>query len=355
MQCDGGLMGDSDSDSDAELTKRSKRTANGFATRGRADDTSSEDESSSDEEEAPRRGIAFGLTEDLEDDSPVSSPASVTWREVTLSYRYSGSVADLKEHPEKATLLLQNEKANVFGEWGGDRTKNHICGGVDIVGLKNNFPVSLQIYADGAAGNDARTSVSCDCTRGAFTAWPKMDFNGEGDNSVALIARNSEADQHPFLKKYPGWNLDNVENGITHISEVKTVIQNDHPIVGVFNRARIATGKAPLTSKNEQPAGFFTAIRADVGPALERVKAMMTNKLQFQDMHNLSVRFSRAFGNNAAAGGGAAPADNEEDAAPAWDDPVELFEGLSNPTSKKAALNEPCSLYVKLRVRYRVI
>jgi hypothetical protein len=342
-------MGDSDSDSDAELTTRNNRSIN---TRGRADiDSSSEDESSSDDDTAPAttraqsrmqaRSVAFGLTEDVEDSSQLG-PAPVTWREVVLNYRYSGSVAQLRADPEAAKLALQNEEANVFGDWQGERTKNHICGGVEIVGLKSDFPVSLQIYAEGAAGEEARRSVSADGTRGAFTAWPNMEFHDDGDGAVALIARNSEADKHPFLEKYPGWNLDNLETGITHISEQKSVIRNDHPLIGVFNKARVSTGKTALTAKDEAPAGFFTAVRRDVEPTLERLKSTMTDKLQIQDLHNLSVRFARAFG--AQAGG-----------APEWDDPAELYDGLSNARSKQGALEEPRSLYVKLRVRYRVI
>lgn len=324
---------------------------------GSGSDCDSEDSydsasSSSDEEPQQQPTIGSKTKSEVEEPKRVvelpATPADHGLETVRVSYRLCASLNDLKEGKVNASLKLSENARNIFDGLETGRSKNHICAGLKVVEYSHNFPCSLQIDVAGLTGIESAKAFTQAGSRGAFTMRPNGDFADE-TNGVELTTGNDRAHQSPFLQKYNGWNLNNVDKGITWASDgINALVEKDHPICEYYNASLRAQGQKPIGQQDMlSGTNMFMCKASDVKDCLENLKQGMLTNLKITDLHDVSFNVKRAYGEPDAQTG-----------AIEWDDEEEIYDGLADPANvrgREAALGKKRTLYLTAAFKMRAL
>jgi hypothetical protein len=257
---------------------------------------------------------------------------------VRVSYRICASLNDLKKGKVDASLKINEKARNIFDSLEEGRSKNHICSNLKVVEYSHNFPCSLQLDVEGLHGVDSAKSFTQSGARGAFTMRPNADFADE-TTGVELTAGTSRAHQSPFLQKYTGWNLDNVDRGITFAADgINALVESDHPICEYYNASLKLQGQDEIGEQDLLPGTkMFMCKAKDVKDCLNSLKKGMSENLNISDLHNVSFNLRRAYG------------EPSDDGTIAWDADEDLFDNLADPTNaraREAVENKKRTLYL---------
>ncbi len=81
-----------------------------------------------------------------------------------------------------------------------------------------------------------------------------------------------------FFRKHPGWNLGNIREGITNLSDTVSMIEIDHPVVSVFKLAAEKDSRNCMDLLEQSTNGYLNGSRDDI----ERCVATIERKLREQ-------------------------------------------------------------------------
>ena len=273
--------------------------------------------------------------------------ADIGLETVRVSYRLCASLNDLKKGKVQARLQLNKEAKNIFDSLENGRSKNHICAGLKVVEYSHNFPCSLQVDVAGLNGVESAKSFTQSGARGAVTLRPNAEFADE-TNGVELTSGNDRAHQSPFLQKYSGWNLNNVDKGITFASDgINALVEQNHPICEYYNASLKAQGQEPI-GQRDLLAGttLFMCKANDVKDCLESLRNGMTNNLKITDLHDVAFNIKRAYG------------EANDEGEIAWDDDEEIYDTLAdteNPRARSGVMDKKRVLYLTAAFKMRAL
>ena len=267
------------------------------------------------------------------------------WKEVEVQYYMCASLNDLESGAKDAVLKLA-DRAMAFGGKDGNRTKNHICGGVHVTEIDSTFPCSLHLDVDGMETDSPIVRMTHEGSSGALTIRPKSSFsNPEG---IQIVTGNSNvADKSAFLRDYATWTPDNVDTGITYAEdedgEEQAFLKKGHPVISYFNEARRDAGEQPLTDENLlEGTKLFMASATDTRKCLAALKKAMSSRLQIQDLYKVQFNLRRARGEVA-----------EGKTQPAWNDETEVGDAVHGQNSREALMKTPNKLYITVKYKYK--
>lgn len=276
--------------------------------------------------------------------SAAASPVELEWKEVSVSYRLSASLRELANGTKKPVLKLSDGAMKIFDNSDGKRSENHICGGVTVTDYDSTFPASLHLDVKGIKSGGSTNSFTQTGGSGALTVRPKASFSDV--KGIEIAAGNMEmAQKSKFLHEYKGWNLNNVNNGVTFCADgTNAMIEGDHPIVAYYNAVLEQDGEEPLTEDDLLPGtNMFMAKALDVRECLASLKRTMQENLQIQNLYNVSFELSRAYGKP------------DDDGNIAWDDSDEIHEGVQGQKTADAILNAPRQFYATVTFKHRTL
>ncbi len=381
--CGSQMVGDtfdfeSSSDSEAELRSTSKSRS--VRTNAPIAAAASSSEDSEDDRRAPRasrasrrkaigsqsngaRGENVRRIQTLQGTKYVSvnsaAPAPKSeWLEVEVQYYLSGSLDDLKAGRVEPVLKLSDNCMAVFDEDPEKRSDNHICGGLLITEVDSTFPATLQLDVRGLEAVQAVKCVTHTGSRGAYTISPKMKFSS--DKGVQIAAANENMEQMTFLTEYPGWNLGNIDKGINYVEDPEqgeqAIIQNLHPIVAYFNRARERDGEPPISEEDYMPGtSLLMASADDTRRCLISLKKNMQSRLQIQNLYNVAFHLRRARGEPDPHEEGDDAVDAATCCEPSWTASEEVMDGLTGDSAEKHVMGVKNKLYLKAKFKYRTL
>lgn len=325
--------------------------------RGRREDSSDEefdveeDELESDNEGTYRRSSSRrGETRIA--NNPSSSPFEHDgrWMTKNVTFRFSASLQDLAESKRKPYCTISENAKAMFKDPNeelksdADKRKksskrsvrnnsdsngtsksnaNHIVGEIKLIEYRNNFPCSLKMRMSGIKTSESKSFTSDDSICD-YVLLPKTDRFGY---PITLVERSASVDT-PFLEKFPGYTLDNIEQGITNFDDSRTLVPVNHPIVATINQVRLDQGKDELNpddAKHSPVVGFYVVERTTVDSFMGSLKADMENFLPLTNLYKLSPTFSRAF-----TGDSTESSTDHLSLATSWTNGTEIFENLAS-------------------------
>ena len=272
-----------------------------------------------------------------------ATPLDSEWKEVRVSYRLCASLRELADGEVEPELKLSNNAMQIFDNSDKKRSENHICGGVSIVEYDSSFPASLHIDVDGIKSG-ASKSFTQSGTRGALTIRPRGSFSDA--RGIEIAAGNMvKAQKSAFLREYKGWTLNNVDDGITFCKDgVNAMVESNHPIVAYYNAVLADGGDDPI-GEGDIIGGtsMFMAKVVDVDECLASLKRTMQESLQIQNLYDVAFKLSRAYG------------DAGDDGEIAWDDAVEVLDGVQGAKTGDAIMDQKRTLYMTAAFKVRTL
>ncbi len=317
------------------------------------------DDEEEEEEEEPRR--TSRSKKGRNSDSPASD--TISWNNVTVTYLFRNSLRDLAASPDASIVRISSEANGIFEPMNTraetdthdspapipqKRSSNHLLGGMWITEYHNEFPVSIQMKVDGIYNTER--SYTSEGVPGTFTF---IKNTSELNVKISLNEGSGNANS-PFLKQFPGWNLENIDTGITPLpnGDLSIIVAN-HPVIGMFNKAKIAKREAPFSLADQGPPGHFVASKADAEKCLKTIKENMKKHLQLKNLYDISLQLSRAFTSTGRVSSAVKTIGSETNT---WSDGEEIFgEGISRKNGQQALLGEKNSLYVKILYKYAIV
>jgi hypothetical protein len=271
--------------------------------------------------------------------------AEETWKTVDVQFYLSASLNELAEGAKAPELKISEHVKNAFGETNGERSKNHICGGISIVDIGSTFPVSLHLDVAGLDSPAPAKCMTADGSSGACTIRPHASFSHPVGKEI-FAGNKAAAENSVFLKAYSGYTLDSVENGITYVEDEDgehALIKKSHPVIGLFNDARHQIGQGPLTEADLlDKTQLYIASAADTRKCLNILKGLMQKRLQIQNLYGVSFKLRRASGEI-----------EEGQDQPAWNDLAEVGDGIQGQQSRERMLSQQNKLYVTAQYKYK--
>lgn len=292
------------------------------------------------------------------------------WEEVSVTYRFNGSLSKLSTDPALSKVGLRPDVVGVFEcsadqstttataatsststdeEKGAKRSSHHLLGGMYLTSIRSDFPCSVHMSMEGMSGH--RKSYTSHGAQGVFTVFPK---EASGNMRVPLYEASTSAD-NSFLKKYPGRNLGNIQEGIIELPKKGlSVIDADHPVIGMYNVTRKARNQTELQQHDENPPGHYTVQTEEATRCVENLRESMEKHLRMLDLYNLKFKFSRAFTSTPAASSASGMSSTGSDTVP-WRDPCEVHDGVESDIGKGKVLTLPRNLYFTVLYKYKVV
>lgn len=287
------------------------------------------------------------------------------WSEVKIAYYLSASMDDFAKGRVEPVMKLSDSAMAIFDESPETRTANHICGGVFVTEVKSDFPSTMHLDVDGVSAAPGTKSVTHEGSRGQFTVSPRMQFSSE--NGVLIAASNErKVEQMKFLQQFPGWNLGNINNGVQEVADsqgnVHALIDKNHPVVAYFNAARAKAKLGDLTDRDlMENTNFYQASPEDARTCMDSLKGSMRNRLQIQNLYDVSFRLRRARATvvddaDAADDDAAAAAEGDDVVVDrTWISPDEVLDGVTRSTAPSHVMNAKHKIYVTAKILYRTL
>ncbi len=284
--------------------------------------------------------------------------SKVNWSATHITFKIAGSLSDFAKKPKKCCNFIsknakgifestkqQQQQQQISSKSDDTRTKNHMCIGISLTKVESDFPCSLALNVDGINIPNENKTFTSNGNSGSFIITPNMKHDSQ--EGIPLNQKSRDIDS-PFIKNFPGWNLGNIHEGITHMNTKMSLIAENHPVVVMFNSVRMKRSEEPLNEENQPIKGFYNANRKDTEICLQKIKDKMQEHLKIQDLYNMGVSISRAFTENPTPINGI----NEDKKIGTWLDATEIFEGISGPNSQRRIIDEKHNLYVTFKVEY---
>ncbi len=272
------------------------------------------------------------------------APSDSDWKQVRISFRLATTLRQLANGESKAELKLSDKAMAIFDDSPDKRSENHICGGMSVVEYDNTFPATLHLDVMGVKADTPVKSFTSTGSSGALTFRPKSSFSGE--NGLKIAAGNVEmAEQSAFLRDYKGWNLNNVEKGITYAANgEQAFVEAGHPVVSYFNAVLEEDGEEPLTERDLiEGTNMFMTSAEDTRVCLASLKRTMQQRLQIQNLYNVSFGLRRAHG------------ELDDEGNVAWDDEEEIFDGLQGRHTGDAILDAKRTFCATIAYKFRTL
>lgn len=327
-KCDNEMFGDkeeeesleemsSDEEDAYEEEQAKKRMQRKKKKQQRVEDSDEESEEESDDDDESDNDSNEGSDDDDDDDDEPQEPMinsnvssknksntsrNEDWETVTVTHRIHGSMSDFATDSKKCFSEISEFSKKIFNDRENDGKENsshqnHILAGMRLVKAKNPFRCTIQLSLEGVDQKDQKDfSAQGKGIPGVATLYPKesVDYSA---NPVQIVKGNANSSNSRFLKEYPGWNSDNLDEGIQYIkdAEGKCLIKMNHPVVGVFNELRRENGEKPLNEKNMVMNGFYEGEEKAVKKCLDMIRENLDENLQIKNLNNLKFKINRAF------------------------------------------------------------
>jgi hypothetical protein len=273
------------------------------------------------------------------------------WQVCELAFVFARSLSQLAADPGASVITLDKDINGVFRRTKADaaasseRTRNHILGGMELVSFKNGFDCTLTMAVDTKTDSNYRFTSSG--AAGVYTFFPRSHAFFSPRERPQLVRGGANADMR-FLKKYPGRNLDNIDEGITHVTQDWSLVRSDHPCVTLFNNQLVRRGDAPLGKADEGTTpDHYTLPRKETESCLKGLREKMQDRLKITDLYALGLRFDRGF----VAGKRSSPGAIDNN----WLNEMEIFDNVTDEDVRDCAVNEVKSLYLTVELRYKVV
>ncbi len=288
--------------------------------------------------------------------------SKVNWNSTHVTFKISGSLNEFAKNSKKccdsisenakgifeSTKLEQKQENSDISNGNKsdiklkNRTTNHMCVGLSLTKVESSFPCSLALNIEGInIPNESKTFTS-DGNSGSFIVTPKMNYNSQEGIPLNQKCRDTDS---PFIKNFPGWNLGNIHEGITHLDKKMSMISDKHPVVVIFDSIRMSRGESPLNEENQPIPGFYHASRKDTEKCLQTIKDKMQKHLKIQDLYKMKVSISRAFTEKISSINGIKKNSS-------WLDATEIYDNINGENAKKREADEKHNLYVTFKVEY---
>lgn len=273
-----------------------------------------------------------------------AAPSESDWKEVRVMYRLSSSLRELADGNKEALLKLSDKALQIFDDSPDKRSENHICGGMSVVEYDSTFPVSMHLDVNGVKADTPIKSFTSTGSSGAMTIRPKSSFSDV--KGLQIAAGNLDmAEKSAFLRDYKGWNLNNVEQGITFaVNGENAFVEAGHPVISYFNAVLEEDGDDPLTEDDLLPGtNMFMTSAEDTRVCLASLKRTMQQRLQIQNLYNVSFALRRAHG------------EPDDDGNVAWDDAEEVLDGVQGQKTADALLDTKRTFYATVAYKFRTL
>lgn len=321
------------------------------------DDSRSSEDEESDEYESEEESEASGVDEEYEEEAPkkklkVVPPPPIKWHKEKVNVRFTGSPRGFSMDPSLATVKIDADSPPIFeGDTEFDpnlpvkKSTNHQIGGIAITRYKNEFDFSVSVSTNLLPLEHHRSHDTAG-NSGIFTVFPNESVSSIREEICGQIGDPESS----LLSKYPAYNLDNLEEGITHMStpantpengKVKcSLIPSGHPLVEVFSQK---DGRNSNVKPLKQLDNSIKASTQDTLRLIELIRNETRKKVKGVNLYGAEFTIQRAFVENS-------PNDGES-----WKAEAELFDNIVFDKAKEDGLDTLKSLYLTFEITYRLL
>ncbi|KKL03793.1 hypothetical protein LCGC14_2622580, partial [marine sediment metagenome] len=199
--------------------------------------------------------------------------------------------------------------------------------------------------ADGGRAAERVPPLPPDGLLATHTFFPKTS----AEDVRLELAQGAGNPDSEFLKKYPGWNIQNLESGINWLSDgQQALVPRDSPIVELYNDVREREGLPVLGAQDEDVTGYFTTKQSEARRCIDLMRSSLHQYLQMSNLYDTKFSISRTYTS--------APPSASEPRHKMWKDNAEIFDDVPPKQSAQAIrMAEPFSLYVKVLFRYKAV
>lgn len=308
------------------------------------------------------------------------SESKINWNTSYITFKITGSLSDFAENPEKSKDFISEYAKGIFESGKGTksgqqdieskkgtksgqdieskkgtesrqqetRSEHHMLVGLSLIKIDSDFPCSLALNVTGVNIPDENKTFTSSGICASYIIPPKMKYDSRDGIELNEKSRDIE---NRFLQSYPGRHLGNIQEGIIHISKDLCLVKYNHPVIALFNNARVRQNKSPLSADNQSIRKHYTATKKDTDKCLSVLKKEMEKHLKIQDLYKMGVAIDRAFTKKSPMNG-INQAFTAKKNKSKWLDDTEIYEGITTTNGKTRISQEVHSLYVTLKAEF---
>jgi hypothetical protein len=260
---------------------------------------------------------------------------------VSVAFHWTGSLSGLDSKKTGTEEVSLFPKSGALGDRMGEKN-SHVLYSVELTEWKNDFPCSLGISLKGAHEESLRKVVTTSNKLVQAVLLPNTTCI-EGATRNTVIYQQNHDSGSLFWTRYKGYNLSNIDDGITTISDGMAVVKEGHPVMEVLQIAASTTGKVKVDPPTK---GFYMVHRQAINDCMDMLKKEMSTHLKLLTPSDLKLEFKRSHGSQT---------DSQGTVDTDWTCESEIFDGAPTEKIRERVLKKNYSVWGTLQFKMKHI
>jgi hypothetical protein len=215
------------------------------------------------------------------------------WKKTEITFRFQNNLKKLSNtHNDLASvtacMTCDNLAISSNKDTNGRQKNEQLVSSVKLVRYANNFPLTLMMSLKGFDDSLTKSKCSSSGINGHATLYAL----NKSEQQESLVTKDSTRGIG-FLKRYPGFTMSTIQEGIINLDENLCSVRRSHPVCAIIQGVMKKNGRDTNGGADGSP--YVTIERSTVSHALAMLENDMKKHLPLVDFNNLGVSFMPAF------------------------------------------------------------